>query len=318
MVLAHLALLIACSGSKDDSTSAESDADTDTDTDSDTDADSDSDADTDTDSDTDSDTDTDTDADTDTDTDTDTDADYYTTAWGVDMIRVSAGEFLMGSKEKLSATPHTVTLTRDFWLARTELTQAQYVESGESDPSTYAGCDDCPVETITWMAANQYANAASLADGFELCYLDDGTDLVASLKGDPYACTGYRLSTEAEWEYAARAGEAFLYAGSDTATDVAWFHANSKQPQPVAMLSPNAWGFFDMSGNVNERNYDWYAWFDSAPAIDPIGAASGSARLWRGGSWEDSASYSTVWFRDGNAGEIVYADVGFRLARTAK
>ena len=238
-MLWHTLAFLACSGDKYDSAGVESDADTDTDTDSDTDSD------TDTDTDTDSDTDTDTDTDT-PDPDTFTD---YTAAFDFDMVPIAAGTFTMGAYDKYhweAEPPHEVTLTRGFWIARTEITQAQWdnwTTAPYGNPSAHKDCDDCPVDSISWYLAHQYANAASSAGGLELCYLEDGSDLVASLGGSPYECAGYRLPTEAEWEYAARAGESFLYAGSDDYALVAWTEANSgDHSHPVAQLEPNAWG----------------------------------------------------------------------------
>jgi len=128
----------------------------------------------------------------------------YTSAFDFDMVPITAGTFTMGSDDKKvwEANPaHEVTLTRDYWIARTEITQTQFAnwkDAFDRYPSVHKDCDDCPVDSISWDLANQYANAASVAGGLEPCYTDTGQDLVASLGGNPYACTGYRLATEAE------------------------------------------------------------------------------------------------------------------------
>jgi formylglycine-generating enzyme required for sulfatase activity len=311
MICALLSLLFACGKSSGDTAGVEADADTDVDTDTDTDAD------------TDADTDGDTDSDSDTDTPDPDDFVEYTAAFDFDLIPVAPGTFTIGTDdpEYWESNPaHEVTLTRGFWLARTEITQAQFAnwtDAWDSDPSAHRGCDVCPVETVSWFWAHQYANAASAAGGLEPCYVEDGTALVASLGGNPYACGGYRLPTEAEWEYAARAGEPYDYAGSANVDDVAWHYENSAETHPVAELAPNAWGFYDMSGNVAEWTEDWWGLWDGAAVVDPTGVTKGTARVWRGGSVNYRPDGTTVYYRDGDDGDTLNQTVGFRLVRTA-
>ena len=244
----------------------------------------------------------------------------YTTVHGATMVAISAGSFQMGSGagEVNEAPIHTVTLTHDFWIGATEVTQAQYQAGIGSNPSTYSICGGtCPVEQVTWEMAAQYANALSTAEGFSLCYTASGDDLVASLAGDPYACEGYRLPTEAEWEYAARAGESFRYSGSATIGDVAWYATNSgSTPHPVATRAPNAWGLYDMSGNVWEWANDWDDIYTAWTVANPSGAATGRYRIARGGSWWTDASAARVSERSPTDPTLSFSHVGFRLVRS--
>src|SRR4030095_5003016 len=145
----------------------------------------------------------------------------YVAAFDFEMVPITAGTFTMGSDDKYhyeAQPPHEVTLTRDLWIARPEITQAQWenwTTAPSGNPSAHKGCDDCPVDSISWTLANQYANAASVAGGLEQCYLADGTDLAAEFGGIPYACGGYRLATAAAGECGARAGESYKSAGDD-------------------------------------------------------------------------------------------------------
>jgi formylglycine-generating enzyme required for sulfatase activity len=239
------------------------------------------------------------------------------------MVPIEPGTFTIGTDDKdywESQPAHEVTLTRGFWIARTETTQAQFAnwkDAAQRYPSIHKDCGDCPVENVSLVTAAQYANAASIAGGLPTCYLEDGTDLVASLAGDPYACLGYRIPLEAEWEYAARAGEPYLYAGSDTAADVGWTLATSKETHPVGELMPNAWGLYDMTGNVVEWTWNWFGVWKGDPETDPTGAETGTARVWRGGSVSYGDWGARVYYRDGNGPNTMYYHLGFRLVRTA-
>ena len=144
-----------------------------------------------------------------------------------------------------------------------------------------------------------------------------GSDLSASLGGDPYACEGYRLPTEAEWEYAARGGESYTYSGSETAGDVAWTSENSGgTTHPVAGKAANAFGLYDMSGNVSEWNNDWYDAYASGAAVDPVGAASGPYRVLRGGSWFYTAGIARAAYRGRFNPGYRFDYLGLRLSRT--
>ncbi len=153
-----------------------------------------------------------------------------------------------------------------------------------------------PMFDINWFEAVALANALSAAEGLRECYvLDDGTgkagggfgDLncadvsASSSSGSVYDCEGYRLPTEAEWEYAARAGTQLIYSGSNNPDDVAWYDPDASAPpvQPVATKLPNAWGLYDMSGNVSEWVWDWYLedYYSVSPEMDPEGPSKPSS-----------------------------------------
>ena len=254
-------------------------------------------------------------------------------------VGVCAGTFDMGCTAGQTSCSsdeypvHEVTLTHGFWLGEAEVTRDEWESQMGSSPVSSSCGGDCPVSYVNWYEALAFANAASAAEGLDECYLlsgcsgTPGNDMectgvsVTSASGSVYDCEGYRLPTEAEWEYAARAGTDLLYSGSNTAADVSWYGTNSgSSTQPIAQLLPNAWGLFDMSGNVIEWVWDLYDagyYATGSPSmIDPEGPAAGSLRSFRGGSW----AYSDIGTRIGNrhprgAGNR-YADLGLRLART--
>ncbi len=214
------------------------------------------------------------------------------------MIWVAPGSFLMSGTLSLGDDTQ-VTLTRGYWLGRTEVTQGQWQEVMDYVPlpSFFKGSDR-PVERIEWGTAllfcaklNERERAAGrLPAGYE-----------------------YTLPTEAQWEYACRAGTTGIHSGDLAA--MAWDDANSGgETHPVAQQQPNAWGFYDMHGNVEEWCADWYGGYPGGQVIDPAGAASGQFRVMRGGSWSVSAGACRSAFRGWTSPGSSRPSLGFRLA----
>ena len=270
------------------------------------------------------DTDTDIDIDTDTDTDTDTSpASDFTASNGAGMMLLPADSFDMGSGRgdpRGDYPDHDVTLTHDFWMGRTEITRDQWEHDPASEdwdyyPSSTCG-GDCPADVISWYDAARYANWLSAEEGLDDCYSSDGTE---TADANPYDCSGYRLPTEAEWEYAARAGLDTTYSGGDDVNDVAWTSGNSgdaSHPVCTTTQRENAWALCDMSGNLWEWTNDWYGSPDEAPMTNPTGAASGSQRAFRGGSWSFDALSAQVAARNADDPGYHGGNFGFRLARS--
>lgn len=182
--------------------------------------------------------------------------------------------------------------------------------------SGYASSADTPVMEVTWYGAVVYANWLSEEDGLTPAYRISGSTVSWNRSAD-----GWRLPTEAEWEYAARGGQEArntTYAGSNSVDRVAWYDDNSgDRTQPVGQKQPNELGLHDMSGNVWEWCWDWYDgdYYGSAPTSDPSGPGSGSNRVRRGGSWGSYASGTRVAFRSSGYPGNSYDSSGFRLVR---
>jgi formylglycine-generating enzyme required for sulfatase activity len=252
----------------------------------------------------------------------------YLSIYGGFMVTIPDQTFDMGCTDGMSACSsnefpvHTVTLSSTFYVSETEVTQGQYLDLMGTNPSVLSGCGlECPVENVTWHMAADFANAVSEAELLAECYTCTGSGLDTECEEavGPYDCEGYRLPAEAEWEAAARCGEDTLYAGSDVPGEVAWFSLNSgSTSHPVAMLSANACGLYDMNGNVWEWTGDWYEsdFYEVSPELDPVGASSGETRSGRGGCWGFMNNSNRVPFRFGRSPAVHGSFLGFRLART--
>jgi len=255
---------------------------------------------------------------------------------GERFVRISSGTFTMGSPpEELGRAANiereaqrTVTLTRDFWLQSREVTQGEYASLMGNNPAFNSDCgSNCPVERVTWFHAVAYANALSASQGLPPCYDAEGNVVGGETV---YDCCGYRLPTEAEWEYAARAGTTTATYGGDL-TDIscndrtlepefgpgiAWFCGNARdQTHAVGQKAPNGWGLYDMLGNVWEWTQDWYTDIPLA-STDPWGPETGWNRVARGGAYNSGARHARAASRDQSDPGGRGFTRGFRLART--
>jgi formylglycine-generating enzyme required for sulfatase activity len=198
-------------------------------------------------------------------------------SWMPEMVFVQGGTFQMGSNdgEDDEKPVHTITLN-SFYIGKYEVTQKQWREVMGSDPPElyFKGCDQCPVENVSWDDVQEYLKKLNARSG-----------------------KIFRLPTEAEWEYAARGGNqsrGYTYSGGNNLDEVAWYDGNSgNKIHPVGQKRPNELGLYDMSGNVWERCKDWYGedFYKTSPAIEPKGPSTGSYRVLRGGSWYLNAQY---------------------------
>ncbi|MDD5059282.1 MAG: SUMF1/EgtB/PvdO family nonheme iron enzyme [Sideroxydans sp.] len=218
-----------------------------------------------------------------------------------EMVLVPAGSFDMGSRQNEterydSESPlHRVTIGNAFALGKTEVTQGQWKAVMGDNPSGFTSCgDNCPVEKVGWNDAKEFVRKLSAKTGQQ-----------------------YRLPSEAEWEYACRAGGQQKYCGSDTQRDVAWYGDNSpRRTSPVAQKQANAFGLYDMSGNVWEWVEDsMHADYNGAPSDGSAWSEEGAKRLFRGGSWYSPLPYLNKTTRLGDLPTYRDDSVGFRVAR---
>ena len=248
-------------------------------------------------------------------------------AQSVSMIFVEGGTFWQGSNEGPYAAnerAHQTTIS-SFYISSTEITQGQWQDVMSTNPSKFPG-KDRPVDFVSWYDAINFCNALSLKEGLMPAYTIKGS----TVEWDK-AATGYRLPTEAEWEYAARGGlfgavsaeplAKAPYAGSDTsAASVGWYEANSnKSTRPVAQKDPNALGLYDMSGNVWEWCWDWYGAYPEEPVVNPDGSENKTGqKVLRGGSWFTPEKLLRTTYRYWNVPTFKVNSVGFRIARNAE
>jgi formylglycine-generating enzyme required for sulfatase activity len=238
---------------------------------------------------------------------------------GMKLVLIPAGEFLMGSPDsdpgaKRDEKPqHWVRITQPFSLGVTPVTQSQYRAVTGTSPSHFHGSDDLPVEQVSWDDAIEFCNKLSEREG-----LEPFGHLTAGVRsgGD-----GYRLPTEAEWEYACRAGSSNrFHFGEDEAIlgEYAWFAGNSEsKTNPLGQKHPNPWGLYDMHGNVWEWCRDWYKadYFHESPESDPLGPLQASLRVYRGGCWGSLPRGCRAADRGRDAPADRGSGLGFRVAR---
>ena len=221
---------------------------------------------------------------------------------GMVLVPIPAGEFMMGHAESagIDQTKHLVRITKPFHLGAFEVTQEQYEKVMGKNPSDSKGPTN-PVENVSW------------DDAVEFCRK------LSELPEEKAAGHVYRLPTEAEWEYACRAGTTTKFSFGDDESRFgqhAWFDENSgEKTHPVGEKKPNAWGLYDMHGNVSEWCQDWHGDYPSEPVTDPTGPTTGSLRVNRGGSWGSVAWSCQSGFREGYYPTNRYSSLGFRVAR---
>jgi len=239
---------------------------------------------------------------------------------GMTLKLIPAGEFFMGSPndameaEKDEKPSHRVRLSKAFYLGIHEVTQGQYQAVMGDNPGHFKGSDDLPVESVSWLDAVKFCNKLSEREKRTPFYRIDGSQV--TLAGG----NGYRLPTEAEWEYACRAKSTTLYPFGDDAGklgECAWYSSNSEsKTHPVGQKLPNAWGVYDMLGNVWEWCADGYDenYYASSPPADPPGAPGASLRVIRGGGWHGDPGSCRPANRGWSAPASRNGDLGFRVA----
>ena len=234
-----------------------------------------------------------------------------TNSIGMKLVLTPKGTFMMGSPESEEArfedeTQHEVTISKDYYLGVHEVTQAQYEKVMGTKPSYFQGDEikgsstNNPVESVSWL------------DAVEFC------KKLSDLPEEKAAGRVYRLPTEAEWEYACRAGSKSAYSfgeSSKSLGDYAWFDGNSNnQTHPVGEKKANAWGLYDMHGNVWEWCSDWYGEYPNGAVSDPVGPREGSDRVNRGGGWYNEAANCRSAIRHGIDPSFRFHFIGFRVA----
>lgn len=220
----------------------------------------------------------------------------------IDFVNIQPGFFFMGS-DGPEAYPdeqpvHKVALTRLYSIGKTEVTQAQWSAVMDHNPSLFPNPEH-PVDNVGWGDIQVFLNRLNKVSNCKKCY---------------------RLPTEAEWEYAARAGSTTIYSfgnNSDSLENYAWYADNANfSTHPVATKMPNAWGLYDMQGNVYEWVQDFYGPYQTISVTDPVGATVGTQYILRGGSWTDSSREQRLTYRDYYAPNHRHNFFGFRLVRT--
>lgn len=253
-------------------------------------------------------------------------------------VLITGGTFEMGSPDTESwrsgdETQHTVTVS-DFYMSMYEVTQEEYAEVMGNDPSSFSG-GMLPVETVSWLDAVRYCNGRSELEGLTPAYSIEGRTVTWDRSAD-----GYRLPTEAEWEYACRAGtttpfntensisaeEANYYGHYPYEIEDNYFSQGNLDTKPgvyrqttvnVNDFSPNGWGLYNMHGNVGEWVWDYYGAYSAEAVKDPTGPETGTLRVYRGGGWNDFAKNMRSAYRAAMAEDKSSFNIGIRLVRNA-
>lgn len=249
-----------------------------------------------------------------------------------DMIYVRGGTFTMGCEdgEEDERPVHRVTLS-DYYISKTLVTQKEWTSVMDSNPSKFRW-DNLPVENVSWYHALVFLNKLSIKEDLTPVYIinrsrnpEDWGNVPITSNADwdavrtDWSADGYRLPTEAEWEYAARGGnksKGFIYAGSDDIDEVAWYLDNSRRRTIyVGIKKPNELGLYDMSGNVWEWCWDIYGEYTSSDKTNPLGAKAGNQSVLRGGSWDSGSDSCRVTNRRREYPGNRYGNIGFRYVR---
>lgn len=231
------------------------------------------------------------------------------------LVEVPSGTFWMGA-EPSSNIPeeecpiHPVTITRPFVLGRSTVPQGLYRVVMGDNPSRFTN-DKNPVEMVSWFDAVNFCNRLSAIESIRPAYnIQDN-----KVSWDPTS-NGYRLPTEAEWEYAAKAGQREVKQSVDDLKQLSWFDKNSHGgTHPIGQLEPNDWGLLDMQGNVFEWVWDYWGSYSEEAKVSPQGPDFGTDRICRGGAWNRSEWFCRVTHRYADSPLSRYNNIGFRIAR---
>ena len=237
----------------------------------------------------------------------------FTSPSGIKLVYIGGGTFEMGSDSDDEQPIHTVEVS-SFYIGKYEVTNNEYKKFNPSHNGS-SSQENYPVESVNWYDAVNYCNWLSMQEGLDLCYSGLGDDIILDISKN-----GYRLPTEAEWEYACRSGsDSAYYWGNTMDGAYCWYDENSGDTFcPVGERIPNSYGLYDMSGNVWEWCWDWYGetYYSDSPYDNPVGPVSGSERIGRGGDWsggaDDCRSARRYDFHPGFVGDVL----GFRLVRS--
>ena len=228
----------------------------------------------------------------------------------IEFIHVNAGTFMMGSEKGFGPEQpvHKVTISKAFQISRHEITQKIWQLVMHTNPSNVKS-DNLPVMNVDWKEAISFCNELSKLYGYDTVYVLSNEEYTYDT-----SATGFRLPTEAEWEYACRAGSQGDFPGTGNIDDMGWYNGNSAyNPHPVGTKNPNDWGIYDMNGNAWEWCWDWYSpeYYQTSPDTDPLGPATGLRHVLRGGSCSDGASFARSANRTYPAND--FSNCGFRI-----
>jgi formylglycine-generating enzyme required for sulfatase activity len=254
-----------------------------------------------------------------------------------DFVLVKGGTFTMGSpasepERQTDEAQHRVTVG-DYYIAKSPVTQREYSLLMGNNPSEFNG-DNLPVETVSWFDAVRFCNARSVQEGLTPAYTISGSGNEVSNVTWNRSANGYRLPTEAEWEYACRAGTTTPFNIGNNITDREancynhyGYNNNSSgrtiggyrgRTTSVNSYRANSWGLFDMHGNVADWCWDWYGEYGASAQTNPAGPATGSLRINRGGGWNDFPKHIRSAYRAATPPDNGSFNLGFRLVRNAQ